>query len=90
MEYNNNIENKPIEFDDGESSWDSFIEIISSGLRIGVFCCCIYILKEICVLAYEIHCCLRDMPMDCVVIQAVTAGILIILAISAFVVMYKN
>ncbi len=89
MEYNNN-ENKPLEFDENESSWDSFVEIISSGLRIGLFCGCIYILKEVLVMGYQIQCCLNNTPINSVVIELITATILVILAISAFIVMHNN
>ncbi len=90
MKNQNQSMNKPLEFEENDSSWDSFVEIISSGLRVGLFCGCIYILKEICVLGYEMHCWFDNQPINCVVIELITAGILIILAIAAFIVMHKN
>lgn len=85
--------NKPLDLKDYEerdTAWDSFIEIISSGIKVGVFCTCIYILKEIFLLANDLYFVVESQNLDIISLQLIPFGILILLACAALWIMAKD
>ena len=69
---------------DDDSAWSSFIEIISSGIKVGIFCICIYILKEICVMAYDLFFVVSMQDADVIMLVLVPFLIIVLLGIGAF------
>ena len=69
---------------DDDSAWSSFIEIISSGIKVGIFCICIYILKEICVMAYDLFFVVSMQDADVIMLVLVPFLIIVFLGIGAF------
>lgn len=89
----NQRRNKPLnlkDFEEQDNQWESFIEILSSGLKLGVFCACIYIIKEIFMLANDMYSCVEYQTIDIIKLELIPAGILLLLAACAFWVMSRD
>lgn len=75
--------NKPFElnnFDDKDNTVESIIEILSAIIKVGVFCTCIYILKEIFLLANDMCFIMKTQNIDIISLEIIPFLILLILA----------
>ncbi len=75
--------NKPFElnnFDDKDNTVESIIEILSAIIKVGVFCTCIYILKEIFLLANDMYFIMKTQNIDIISLEIIPFLILLILA----------
>ena len=77
-------------YDESDSTWYSFVEIITSGVKVGVFCMCIYILKEIFLLINDLYFVVENQTIDIIKLELIPAGILLILACCAFWIMSRD
>ena len=77
-------------YDDSDSTWYSFVEIITSGVKVGVFCMCIYILKEIFLLINDLYFVVENQTIDIIKLELIPAGILLIMAGCAFWIMSRD
>ncbi len=75
--------NKPFElnnFDDKDNTVESIIEILSAIIKVGVFCTCIYILKEIFLLANDMCFIMKTQNIDIISLEIIPFLILLTLA----------
>lgn len=75
--------NKPFElnnFDDRDNTIESIIEMLSAIIKVGVFCGCIYILKEIFLLANDMCFIMKTQNIDIISLEIIPFLILLILA----------
>ena len=77
-------------YDDSDSTWYSFVEIITSGVKVGVFCMCIYILKEIFLLINDLYFVVENQTIDIIKLELIPASILLLLAGCAFWIMSRD
>ncbi len=82
--------NKIETYDESDSTWYSFVEIISSGIKVGVFCMCIYILKEIFLLINDLYFVVENQTIDIIKLELIPASILLIMAGFAFWIMSRD
>ncbi len=79
----NQLQNKPFDlkkYEENDSAWDSFIEIVTAGIKVGVFCICIYILKEVFMLANDLFFVVRTQNLDIIMLEIIPFLILVSLA----------
>ncbi len=86
----NKTPNKIETYDDSDSTWYSFVEIIVSGMKVGIFCICIYILKEIFMLINDLYLLVEDQTIDIIKLELIPAGVLLLMALFAFWIMSKD
>ena len=79
----NQLQNKPFDlkkYEENDSAWDSFIEIVTAGIKVGVFCICIYILKEVFMLANDLFFVVQTQNLDIIMLEIIPFLILVCLA----------
>lgn len=79
----NQLQNKPFDlkkYEENDSAWDSFIEIVTAGIKVGVFCICIYILKEVFMLANDLFFVVQTQNLDIIMLEIIPFLILVSLA----------
>lgn len=77
------LQTKPLylrKYEENDSAWDSFIEIVTAGIKVGVFCLGIYILKEVFVLANDLLFVIQAQNTDVLLLGMVPFLILVPLA----------
>ena len=77
------LQTKPLylrKYEENDSAWDSFIEIVTAGIKVGVFCICIYILKEVFMLANDLFFVVRTQNLDIIMLEIIPFLILVSLA----------
>lgn len=93
MQTQHQSQNKPFDirnYEERDTTWESFVEILSSGVKVGVFCTCIYILKEIFMLANDLYFVVESQNLDVITLEIIPFGILFILACFALWIMAKK
>jgi len=70
----------PSDFEEKDTTWESFIEIITACIKIGIFCACIFIFKEIFCLIQDLFYMIDGQSADIINLTILPVVILIILA----------
>lgn len=76
-------QNKPLQlnnFDERDNTWESIVEMLSAIIKVGVFCTCIYILKEIFLLANDMFYIMETQNIDVISLEIIPFLVLLILA----------
>lgn len=70
----------PSDFEENDSNWESFLEIITSCIKIGIFCSCIFIFKQIFCLVQDLFYMIDGQSADIIYLIILLIAILFILA----------
>lgn len=79
----------PSDFEEKDSTWESFVEIITSCIKIGIFCGCVYIFKEIFCLVQDLLYIINGESADIINLVILPIVILLILAGCAMIFLRK-
>lgn len=85
-----NIQNKPLQLNKSEERDDTFesvLELFAYGVKVGVFCACVYILREIFLLANDMYYIMATQNIDIISLEIIPFLVLLILACCALWVM---
>lgn len=85
-----NIQNKPLQLNKSEERDDTFesvLELFAYSVKVGVFCICVYILREIFLLANDMYYIMATQNIDIISLEIIPFLVLLILACCALWVM---